>query len=1436
MTDKASPDSGQPRSDASGARGGIVGLGASAGGVEALSAFFDGLPDDTGLAFVVILHLMPDHESYLAHLLQEHTAMPVMEVKETTRVEPDHVYIISPGTSLDLVDGALQVARFDNPAASRSSIDRFFRSLAAVSGREAIGVVLSGTGSDGTLGLKDIKEAGGLVMVQDPADASQDGMPRSALATGIVDVVLPARELGARVEAVHELAADANVPVDPAQLVESDAKVLEAILTHLAVKTGNDFRHYKRSTVLRRIARRMQVRGVSAFAAYLQILREMPDEPGALLRDLLITVTRFFRDPDAFQALEETVIPKLFEGKKEADEIRVWVAGCATGEEAYSIAMLLLEHAERLGIAPRLQVFATDISEQAIVSARKGLYPDAIKEDVGPERLERFFTHEANSYRVKKSLRNVVLFAVHDLLSAPPFIRLDLISCRNLLIYLNREIQERVFELFHYALRPRGYLFLGTSETPTGSADRFGVVDKDQHIFQRGVLSSARPHLPDLPLQSMRGAKVDSAASASEEHHTLEPGELHQKLVELYAPPSILVDRKYDVVHLSERAGQFLRPPGGEPTKNILQMVPASMQVELRTALYRAFRDGGEGEPKLVRIDEEEPQYVRLNVRRADARHLPADYALVVFERVEATGVRSEGQEIPDEWPDDAAAVFKELEDELRSTKEELRSTVEQYETSNEELKSSNEELQSINEELKSTTEELETSKEELQSTNEELITVNEEHKAKIEELARVNSDLENLMEATQIATIFLDKQFRIEWFTPPIEKIFNITSSDLGRPLAHFTHHLGYDQLLDDAKTVLQDLSMLEREIGADRAEGQKWYLMRIRAYRTAEDAINGVVITFVEITTQKQTERYLTESQQRLEAIVTNALDAILVADDEAHYVDCNPAAIQLLGYTREELLQMRVADLVAGLDEDAFTSIWTAFLEAGVLEGEIELRSKDGSAISAEYRSVTDILPGLHLSVLRDVTERREREQILERQAKIIDEVHDSVIITDLDGVVLTVNRGGQEMVGYTEEELVGHHVSMVYTEEERERVQDEVIAPLKEKGTHETEVRIQRKSGEIRHAHLSLAMLHDAQGHPSGMVGYAVDITERKEMEEDLATANRRISRILRSIAEGFFVVDTDDRLTYVNDRALDLWQMSREELIGRVVWEVLPDTINERFRIEYIKAVQQQGSTSFEAFFAPLGKWFSTDLHPFEKGVSVYFRDVTERRRLQQEVLRIQEEEQRRIGRDLHDGLASLLTGLAMLGRGIANRIERGDPVDMETVEELIRQARGGAEQARYLAHGLNPVKLEEQGLEAALRELCSTVQVLSNVSCSCIVGDDLPDLSGVENHLYRIAQEAALNAVRHAQGTRVELRLRSDDGDVVLTVHDDGIGIDPEAAKNGGMGLHTMRYRAHLIGATLSVKPAPEGGTDIVCRLPNAYISTLNHSAETDVE
>ena len=843
-----SPDSRESRHST------IVGIGASAGGLRALKQFFAAVPRDSGLAYVVVVHLASDRESHLADLLQPHSPIPVNQVTETTMLEANQVYVIPPDHNLSAIDSHLRLTPLEERRQDRAPIDHFFRTLAESFDGRAVAVILTGTGSDGAQGVRRIRERGGIVIVQDPTEAEFDGMPRSAVDSGAVDIVLPIAQIPRRILELEGTRPRVNTHSDGE---ESDGEPVPRILTWVRMRTGHDFARYKRSTVERRVERRMQLVGVEQPSQYLQVLRENAEETSALADDLLINVTSFFRDRAVFEYIEREVIPVLFDGKGPDDRIRVWSVGSATGEEAYSLGMLLLEEAARHERPPHIQIFASDMHERSLRQARDGLYPDTISVDVSPDRLQRFFHQESGSYRVRKELREQVVFAPHNLLRDPPFSHLDLVACRNLLIYLQRDVQDEVLELFHYALDGDGFLLLGTAET-IDRPDLFRVASKESHLYRRRHVAGAHVHLPSLPLAASAIAPPPEASGTQPPDKAAGYGTLHEQLVERYAPPSLVVDADHNVVHLSEHAGRYLQMPGGIPSTSVFNLVRDELRSELRAALLLAHERQAtfRSKPVALRID----GAMRNVVVRVSPTGAPEDggLALVIFdESGEAATVGGPGIGRDEE-------VVRELEAELDMTRARLQALVEQFESSQEEMRASNEELQSANEELRSTMEELETSREELQSINEELQTVNQENRHKVEELSQLSSDLQNLLKVTDIATLFLDRALRINRSTPRVAELFNIRNSDRGRPLSDLTHRLGYTGLLEDARRVLETLVPIEREV---ETENGGWYLIRVMPYRTVDDRIEGVVITLVNVTTLKRTEAALRESEARLE-----------------------------------------------------------------------------------------------------------------------------------------------------------------------------------------------------------------------------------------------------------------------------------------------------------------------------------------------------------------------------------------------------------------------------------------------------------------------------------------------------------------------------------------------------------------------------------------
>ncbi|RWD90559.1 CheR family methyltransferase [Mesorhizobium sp.] len=874
-----------------------IGIGASAGGIGALQTFFPEVPVDSGFAYVVIQHLDAEHESVLASIIQRSTAIETQTAAEGLEIEPNHIYVTPPGVSVTIENQRFHVVRMTTTRARRTPIDDFFTSLAQDQAENAAGIILSGTGSDGTIGLRAIKERDGLTLAQESAE--YDGMMRSAVQSGLVDMVLPAEEMAAKLVGYFSHANRTESERDRRK--REVAEQLSRIAALLRTRTGHDFSGYKDNTILRRIQRRMQVLQIDDPTTFYERLREEPQQVDLLFQDLLIGVTSFFRDTQAFESLERFVIPKLFEDRKPDETIRVWVPGCATGEEAYSIAMLLKESAPRGAASPNLQIFATDIDERALEVARAGRYPATIATDVTPKRLKEFFSREDGTYRVSAELREVCLFSAHNLLGDPPFSKLDLIACRNLLIYMGPELQEKIVPIFHYALRNNGYLFLGSSENVTRHARLFSTIDKASRIFQkRGGVAMQR--LPEFPLAAA-ARQAPPLARRGATAATL-PEVAERVLVERYAPAYVVINADGEVMHSSGGTGKYLELAAGAPDHNVFSMARRGLRMDLRAALHKAVSTGHVAVQNKISIGTNGGrQTISLAVQPLPADGSSEPLYMLVFRDV--GGITPETEDEPVHTTDDVeSANVSQLEKELRETRERLQITTEELESSNEELKSSNEELSSINEELQSSNEELETSKEELQSINEELQTVNAELNIRVDELSRANNDMANLLESTQIATVFLDRDLCINSFTPTARDLFRLVESDVGRPLAHVRPRFAADGLQADMEQVLHRLGMIERQI--EGADSGKRYIMRVLPYRTVDNVIAGVVVTFVDVTQIARAEEKISvlthDLRNRVESLET-LLDlvpvGIFIAEDgNGEEIRANRHAVELSG----------------------------------------------------------------------------------------------------------------------------------------------------------------------------------------------------------------------------------------------------------------------------------------------------------------------------------------------------------------------------------------------------------------------------------------------------------------------------------------------------------------------------------------------------------
>jgi len=958
----------------------IVGIGASAGGLGAFEKFFSAMPADTGMAFVLVQHLDPNHESLMAHLLSRYTTMAVIEAKDQMPVAPNRLYMIPPNAYLTISGSTLHLREPVLQRGMRMPIDYFLRSLAEAHREKAIAIILSGTGSDGTLGIRAIKGEGGIALAQSPETAQYDGMPRSAIATGLVDYV-GAVESMPDVLVRYNAHAFAGKAVEPAALAREEPDVLRSILSVLQTRTKYDFRCYKKGTLLRRITRRMGLNQIEGLGAYLAFLGEHPDEPTQLFRDLLIGVSGFFRDPPAFEALEKVIV-KIIEGKGSDQAIRIWVPGCSSGEEPYSIAILV---AERLQVAQKncpIQIYATDIDEAALAAARAGLYPENIAADISQERLQRFFKREEHAFRVSQPVRDTVVFAVQNLIADPPFSALDLVSCRNLLIYLEPDVQKKVISLFHFALNDGGYLLLGSAET-IGSQDRlFEPVSKKWRLYRR--LGAPRRNLLELPIfPAQQGLGVTRSSQRPLLEDPVRLGELiREVLLEAFAPAAVLVDRRHQIVYYHGPTGRYFDQPAGPPSEDLMRKVRGGLRNKVRGLLHKASQDGHAPISGAVDLGEaDSTRRVRITVTPLVAPRDVEGLALVSFQDEPAlAGSASQGAG-EREGPGDEGV--QELERELQVTRDDLQSTIEEMESSNEELKAANEEIMSVNEELQSANEELETSKEELQSLNEELSTVNSELEEKVRELEATNDDLDNLLISTDIATIFLDRELHIKRFTPSITRLFNLIATDLGRSVNDISRKFDDPDLLADARKVLERLVPIEKDVGiAD--DRRHWYTRRILPYRTGDDRIQGVVITFIDVTERKR-------ALQWFRLIVEAAPDAVVVADKDGRIETVNAQTEQFFGYQREELIGKPVEMLVPEGDRERHCGDREAFFAKPEPRPmgrgrELSGQRKDGSEFPVEIGlSPVETERGTYvLATIVDITERRRADAEL-RAAK-------------------------------------------------------------------------------------------------------------------------------------------------------------------------------------------------------------------------------------------------------------------------------------------------------------------------------------------------------------------------------------------------------------------------------------------------------------------
>ena len=1011
----------------------IVGIGASAGGLEALEHFFAKMPQNTGMAFVVVQHLDPNHVGMMPELLQQMTKMEVIQVTDNLKVKPNCVYIIPPNKSMSILHGSLHLFAPVETHGIRMPIDVFFRSLADDKQEKSIGIILSGMGSDGSLGLKAIKEKNGIVLVQDPNTAKFDGMPRSAVAMVMADIVAPVEELPTKLIDVLK-----SIPLSKTDSIIDikNKNNLDKIIILLREQTGHDFSLYKKSTLFRRIERRKGIHHIDKIEKYVRFLQENPKEIEILFKELLIGVTSFFRDTEVWEKLKNQVLPEMIEKLPNGYVMRAWVTGCSTGEEAYSLAIVFNEVLEKIKKNRNisLQIFATDLDFEAIEKARKGIFPPNIITDVSPERLSRYFINDYEGYRINAGIREMVVFAPQNAIKDPPFTKLDILTCRNMLIYMEPELQKKLIALFNYSLNLGGILILGTAETLGTDGEGFEILDAKLKIFKR-TSQPLKSHLLDFPSSFSITNKIKPEnliqPKTEENLQTL----ANQILLQRFAPASVMVSEKGDILYITGRTGKYLEPVAGKANWNIFAMLREGLRSDLPIAFQKALKNY---EPVLLRnikLDNYgKEQFVDVTIQQIDKPDALRGKIIIIFDDLpESSELNIVNSKTDKQSPN---ARNKELEIELRQSLEDLQTIREEMQTSQEELKSTNEELQSTNEELQSTNEELTTSKEEMQSLNEELQTVNIELQSKVTDYVQANNDMKNLLNSTDVATLFLDKELNIRRFTDPITNIFKVRNTDIGRPFTDLVSDLQYPEIGIDARQVIKNLIYIEKSTVT--TDG-RWFDIKIMPYRTLDDHIDGLVLTFNDVSKFKKMELELKEANEKLQKseetryrkLFETAKDGILILDaNTGQITDVNPFLLELLGYSRDQFIKKAIWSI--GLFKDMVANI-DKFKELQQKEfiryDDLPMETIDGKKIYVEIISNVYEVENQKViqCLIRDISQRKQAEEKLKisetRYRSLFESAKDGILVLDAEnGNIVEINPYLMDVLGYSKDKLV------------------------------------------------------------------------------------------------------------------------------------------------------------------------------------------------------------------------------------------------------------------------------------------------------------------------------------------------------------------------------------------------------------------------------
>ena len=1338
----------------------IAGIGASAGGLEAFVQLLKGLSPDTGMAFVLVQHLDPKHDSQLAGLLEKATQMPVCEAIDGMVLRPNRVHVMPSNVLMTVASGRLVLAPRGN---ALQPIDCFLRSLAAESGELAVGVILSGTGADGTAGVEAVKTAGGITFAEDSTSARFPAMPENAVASGFVDFVLSPENIGIELARIarHPGLQQRLAPIEEETGTEGSGTLQARILRLLSARIGVDFSHYKKSTLHRRIAHRMVLRGVHDEGGYFRLLEKESTEVDALFRDALIHVTSFFRDPAVFQTLQERVLPAIVKHKPLGEPIRFWVPGCSTGEEVYSLAICLSEALPSDAERPRIQIYATDISEGAIARARSGVYPKSITREVSPARLRRFFSPCPGGYQVTKALREACIFARQNVASDPPFARIDLISCRNLLIYFDAALQKKVLPMLHYALNPGGYLVLGLSEGPNSFDDLFEAVDSKRKIFakkstqrqasivRRAVRSAAPEHRSD-PAAAPPPNPPDVRKAAD------------RVLLRRLSPCGVTIDSDLRVLEFRGRPSPYLEQPTGAASLDLLRMIREDLHSDVRIALQEAMKSEVPVERRsTVFGDAGRSGHVSIEVIPFRAPPSQEWFFHVLFRA--GNGAEAEAAE----------ERVTALREQLVSMREAFQAMLEDKEATNEEMQVVNEEMQSANEELQSTNEELETAKEELQSANEELTTLNDELGLRNTELTRLINDLNNLSSGVGLPVIMLDKNLRVRRFSSQAAEMFKLEGGEVGERIGILSAEM--PELPKLAAQVMRTRKGIEKEIVL---AGGHHYSLRLRPYLTSNGEVEGAVVFLVNIDQIKEAEQERQEFSETLATLFESSPDAVMTVDAPGRIERVNGQAEKMFGYDRRELLGKPVAKLMPGQFPKAPGKRRTGSTATAV-GLELMARRKDGSKFPVEIMLSPLSLAGAKgmIATVRDITQRKRVEQALsqsreeletrvaERTAELSTERTNTVVALE------TRARQQAALAGLSQRALEGAVLATLLDDAVRL-----VPAIL---GCEFCKVMELLPTGKA-------LLLRAGIGWKKGSAGSVQVATGRKSQE-------------------GFTLLS--DAPVIVEDLRTEKRFRSPPLLFDRHVVSGLSVIIHGRRQPYGVLAAHTTRRRGFT----------SDDVH-FLQSVANLLAAAIERRELEEELLNISSNEQRRIGQDLHDGLCQHLAGVEFKTAALAKQLAH-DPVKGGHAASIVELIRNGARQAWMLARGLSPVTLESHGLMSALRELTANSGKLFRITCrfDCPRPVLVPS-NAVATHLYRIAQEAITNAVKHGHARSVVVSLSRTRSSATLAVADNGTGFPRDVRTVQGMGLRIMQYRADTIGATLTIERAKRKGTNVLCQ------------------